>query len=322
MANEFYLLALFFALVVFSAVYWLNRKLSKNLDKSESEKILLEWLKSQQESSQKSAQEINQRLDNAARVISSVQRSIGEMSEIGRGMKDFQEFLASPKMRGNVGEQVLRELLGQFLPKQTFSLQYSFKSGVVVDAAIKTAAGIIPVDAKFPMENFRKIGSAKTENEKKIAEKEFVKDVKRHIDAISTKYILAEEGTIDYALMYLPSESVYYEVANNQDLFDYSSKKRVLPVSPVTFYAYMKAILMSFEGQKIEAKAKQILQTVRAVQKDYSKIEKNLSVLGRHLQNAYTQMNNVLSSFTLLGQKLTSAQLLEEEEEIKKLSEK
>jgi len=123
---------------------------------------------------------------------------------------------------------------------------------------------------------------------------------------------LTEEGTIDYALMYLPSEAIYYEVVNNSDLFDYSGKKRVLPVSPMTFYAYLRAILMSFEGQKIEAKARQILAAIRAVQKDYNKVEDNLSVLGKHIQNAYNQMSNVLSGFTLLGQKLSSTQALGE----------
>jgi len=191
----------------------------------------------------------------------------------------------------------------------------------MVDAAIKTSAGIIPVDSKFPMDNFRKMTSAKNEKEKKDAEKTFVKDVKKHINDISSKYILTEEGTIDYALMYLPSESVYYEVVNNVDLFEYGTKKRVLPVSPTTFYAYLRAILMSFEGQKIEKKAQVILSSIRAVHKDYSKVEDNLSVLSRHLQNAYNQMNNVISGFTQLGQKLSSTQSLGEgvEEEAKKI---
>jgi DNA recombination protein RmuC len=249
-------------------------------------------------------------LDNAARVISQVQRNIGEFSEIGRGMKDLQEFLSSPKLRGNVGEQVLKELLGQYLPKSSFHLQYSFKSGEKVDAAIDTAAGIIPVDSKFPMENFRRIASTQEEGERKRARKDFERDVKKHIDDISKKYILTEEGTIDYALMYIPSESVYYEIVNNASLFDYSGEKRVLPVSPTTFYAYLRAILMSFEGQKIEAQAKQILTSLRAIQKDYSKVEDNLSVLQKHLNNAYNMMVNVLSSFAHLGQKIISTQSL------------
>jgi DNA recombination protein RmuC len=100
---------------------------------------------------------MNERLDNAARVISSVQKEIGQMSEIGRSMRELQEFLRSPKLRGNIGEQILKELLGQMLPKNSFHLQYAFKNGTIVDAAIKTEAGIIPIDSKFPLESFRKI---------------------------------------------------------------------------------------------------------------------------------------------------------------------
>lgn len=198
-------------------------------------------------------------------------------------------------------------MLGQFLPKESFNLQYTFKSGEKVDAAIKTAGGIIPIDSKFPMENFRKMAEAPTDNEKKIYERDFVKDVKNHIDSIGKKYILTEEGTIDYALMYIPSEGVYYEVVNNQTLFDYSQKKRVLPVSPTTFYAYLRAILMSFEGQKIESRAKEILTALRAIQKDYEKTEENLGVLQKHLTNAYNMMGNVFTSFGTLGRKISGA---------------
>jgi len=321
MPNEFYLLTALIISAIAVAVFLINKRISKIAEEAKPDETLMEWLKTQQKDSQETSKAINERLDRAARVIAGVQKSIGEMSEIGRGMKDLQEFLRSPKLRGNISEQVLKELLGQMLPKQSFNLQYSFKSGAKVDAAIKTSAGMIPVDAKFPMENFRKMMSAKTDKEKKVIEKEFIRDVKKHIVNISSKYILTEEGTIDYALMYLPSEAIYYEVVNNADLFDYSGKKRVLPVSPMTFYAYLRAILMSFEGQKIEAKARQILAAIRAVQKDYNKVEDNLSVLGKHIQNAYNQMSNVLSGFTLLGQKLSSTQALGEgaKKEVKQL---
>src|SRR4030043_2007118 len=219
--------------------FLINKKLSDISEKQKPSDELLEIIKMLQSGSkedrkvlldslQKNTQSMNERLDNAARVISQVQRNIGEMSEIGRGMKDLQEFLRSPKLRGNIGEQVLKELLGQFLPKSSFNLQYTFKSGEKVDAPIKTSAGIIPVDSKFPMENFRKMVGAQNEAEKKTAEKEFVRDVKKHIDDIANKYILTEEGTIDYALMYLPSETVYYEVVNNIELFDYGGKKKDL----------------------------------------------------------------------------------------------
>ena len=300
---------------------FINRKLSELKEAQKPSDELLEIIKMLQtgskedrrvllDSLQKNTQSLNERLDNAARVISSVQKNIGEFSEIGRGMKDLQDFLRSPKLRGNVGEQVLKEMLGQFLPKQSFHLQYAFKSGDKVDAAITTSAGIVPIDSKFPMENFRKMSGAQSDAEKNSFEKEFVRDVKTHIDAISKKYILTEEGTIDYALMYIPSESVYYEVANNQDLFDYAQSQRVLPVSPTTFYAYLRAILMSFEGQKIEAKAREILASLRAIQKDYTKVEDNIGILQKHLNNAYNMMSSVITSFGQLGQKIVSTQSL------------
>ncbi len=266
---------------------------------------MVEWLKQTGQRLEFQNKSFNERLDHATRVIGDVNKNIGEFSEIGRGMKDLQEFLSSPKLRGNIGEQVLKELLKQFLPNESFVLQHTFKSGEKVDAAIMTSGGIIPIDSKFPLENFRKM------QKDLVYKKTFESDVKKHIDDISKKYILTDEGTIDYALMYIPSEVIYYEIANNQDLFDYAQTKRVLPVSPITFYAYLKAILMSFEGQKIEKQAKEILSSLRAIKKDYGKVEENLNVMQKHLVNATNMMSNVYASFNNLGQKIDGTQRLE-----------
>jgi len=301
--------------------FYINKRLIEISEKQKPSDELLEYLKTTNVRLNEQSKNLNDRLDNAARVIGDVQKNIGEMNEIGRGMKELQEFLKSPKLRGNIGEQVLKELLSQMLPKQSFHLQYTFKSGERVDAAIKTSAGIIPIDSKFPMESFRRMTSAKDEAEKKLFEREFERDVKKHIDDIGKKYILTDEGTIDYALMYVPSEAVYYEIVNNQNLFEYAGDKRVLPVSPTTFYAYMRAILMSFEGQKIEAQAREILSTLRAIQKDYTKVEDNLGILQKHLTNAYNMMSSVFTSFTQLGQKITSTQSLGEAKKKIKLPE-
>lgn len=317
------LVALSFIILAF----WIKKQLTLIQEKIKPDESLIAWLKSNQQSIEKtnrniaqvlnqSTQALNQRLDNAAQVIGKVQRNIGEMSEIGRSMKELQQFLSSPKLRGNIGEQVLKEMLGQSLPKDSFNLQYSFKNGAIVDAAIKTSAGIIPIDAKFPMENFKKMNKTDNAEERKRYEKQFLKDIKKHIRDISRKYILTEEGTIDYALMYIPSESVYYEIINSDSgILNYSHKQKVLPVSPATFYAYLKAILMSFEGQKIETRAKQIIQTIKGLQKDYENVESYLSTLNKHLNNAYNQMNKVMSSFNLLGQKITTTVSLPKPEE-------
>src|SRR3989344_5133847 len=306
-------------------LYILNKKLS-DLQKNKSDATLLEWLKSMEGSLrstssnmvktlQENSKQLNERLDRAALVIKDVGKEVGQMSEIGRSMRELQDFLKSPKLRGNIGEQVLKELLSQMLPKQSFHLQYAFKTGAVVDAAIVTGGGIIPIDSKFPMENFRKMNSNIEEKEKKIFEKEFISDVKKHIDDISSKYILTNEGTIDFALMYIPSENVYYEIANNVSLYEYSSKKRVLPVSPMTFYAFLRSILVGFEGQKITKQAHKILANLRSIQKEYSKVGESLDTLQKHVNNSYNMMGQVNTGFSKLGQQIDTTNELGELEQ-------
>ncbi len=232
-----------------------------------------------------------------------VQRSIGEFAEIGRSMQQLQQFLQSPKLRGNIGEQVLKELLSQCLPGDCFMLQYSFKNGEKVDAVIKTSQGLVPVDSKFPLSNFKKMH----ENEGALREqfkKDFVKDVKTHIKSISQKYILSSENTVDYALMYIPSESVYYEIINEGDLYDYASSMRIVPVSPMSFYAFLKVILISFEGQRVQKEAKEILKVLQSMKKDYEKADESLSILNKHISNAYNQTAQVSRSLSQLGQKI------------------
>ncbi len=270
---------------------------------------LTDWLKSTNEALRDNTRQFNARLDNAAKVIGDVQKNLGEMSEVGRGIKSLQEFLQSPKLRGGIGEQVLNEMIGQTFPKNAFHLQYSFKSGVKVDAVLKTDAGLLCIDSKFPMENFNRL--VKGEDS---AKKDFISDVKKHISDISKKYILPEEGTMDFALMYIPSESVYYEVVNILELSKFAQSSRVYPVSPNTLYAHLQVLLQSLQGKELETKSKQVFRLLRAIQKDYSKVDENLGVLGRHLTNAHNQMGNVSQSFGLMGQKLSQTQTLGDEE--------
>ena len=272
--------------------FWLNRL----EDKSKISDDLVEWLK------------------NSSLQFATLQKSIGEFSEIGRSMKELQEYLTSPKLRGNIGEQVLKELLAQNFPKSSYKLQYHFKTGSIVDAVLITSQGLIPIDSKFPIDAFKKISRSSDKSETAGLRKEFERDVKGHIDDISRKYVLPEEKTLDYALMYIPSESVYYELINNEEIFNYAGRNRVLPVSPMSFYAYLKAILISFEGQKIETKAKEILIILQAMKKDYEKMDEALSTLNRHIVNAYNQSSQVTKNFQSLGQKLTSTNLLSEPE--------
>lgn len=306
-----------------AVAYFINKKLSELSDNQKPSDELMQVIKMLQtgskedrkvllDSLQKNTQSLNERLDNAARVISSVQKNLGEMSEVGKGIRSLQEFLQSPKLRGGLGEEVLKEMIGQTFPKNAFHLQYPFKSGVKVDAVLKTEAGLLCIDSKFPMENFNLMLKGETESQRALGKKQFISDVKKHIEDISKKYILPEEGTMDFALMYIPSEAVYYEVVNVQELSNFARRLRVYPVSPNTLYAHLQVLLLSFEGKDLETKSREVFRILRAVQKDYSKVEDNMSVLQKHLNNAYNMMSSVISSFTQLGQKISSTQSLGE----------
>ena len=303
------ILVLFFisiVVILFFIKSWLNKLEEKTTLSSD----VVEWLKI-------SNQSVDQKLSKNLEIFASVQKSIGEFSEIGRSMKELQEYLTSPKLRGNIGEHVLKELLAQNFPKSSYKLQYHFKTGSIVDAVLITSQGLIPIDSKFPIDIFKKIAKATNKDEIVVIKKNFERDVKKHVDDIARKYILAEEKTVDYALMYIPSESVYYELINSETVFDYAGKNRVLPVSPMSFYAYIKAILISFEGEKIETKAKEILKILQAIKKDYQKTDEAFSVLNKHVTNAYNQSSQVSKSFSSLGQKLESTNLLSVEKEEK-----
>jgi DNA recombination protein RmuC len=261
---------------------------------------------------QTNTRQLNERLDTAARVIGDLKKNLGEMSEVGRGIRSLQEFLQSPKLRGNIGEQVLSDMIGQTFPKNSFHLQYAFRSGMKVDAVLKTDAGLLCIDSKFPMENFTAMHKGETEALRNQAKKDFISDVRKHISDIARKYILPEEGTMDFALMYIPSEAVYYEIANMGDLMELARKNRVYPVSPNTLYAHLQVLLLSYQGKEMEAKSREVFRLLRAIHKDYSKIEENLAVLGKHIGNAYNSMNTVSGAFTLMGQKLDRTESLGE----------
>jgi DNA recombination protein RmuC len=340
MAREAYLVIATVALGFGVLIYLLNRRLTE-LSENKNDETLTEWLKSMQasidnttktlnsalsssnknmtETLQRGNEELNRRLDNAARLMSQIQREAGKFAELSLSMKNLQDYLKSPKLRGNIGEQVLKDLIGQMFPKNSFFLQYAFRSGEKVDAAIKTDAGILPIDSKFPAENFQKMMAAETEGERGVARKDFNRDVKKHISDIAKKYILPEEGTMDFALMYIPSEPVYYEVVNDVDLTEYARRQMVYPVSPNTLYAHLQVILQSFQGKEIEKRSHQLFALLRGIQKDYVKLSDTLGVLNKHITNSYNQMSNVNTEFLQIGQKLSSTQNLEGGEETKQL---
>ncbi len=254
--------------------------------------------------------DITSRLERASFVIGELKKEAGAFSEVSRSMKSLQDYLQSPKLRGNIGEMVLKDLISQIFPVSSYELQHTFKSGNIVDAVIKTDAGLLPIDSKFPMENFQKLRSTSVKDEVESLRRAFARDIKTHITAISKKYILPQENTLDFALMYIPSESVFYEVASDQSLMDFARESRVYPVSPNTLYAALQTILLSFEGKKIESRAKEVFKLMRGIQKDFSKTTDTMATLGGHLTNAYNKFSDVQSQFNQIGQKLSATREL------------
>ena len=210
---------------------------------------------------------------------------------------------------------LLEDLLRQVLPANAYDIQYTFRNGQTVDAIINTAGGKVPVDSKFPLENFRKMLDAKSDQEKKTAARLFKSDVKKHIDTIAEKYILPDEGTFDFALMYIPAENIYYETIIKDESYDeedglysYATKRRVVPVSPNSFYAYLQTILLGLRGMKVEQQAQEILAALSRLRGDFDKLQENFRVLGKHLTNATGSYADTEKSLTKFDAKLSQVE--------------
>jgi DNA recombination protein RmuC len=237
------------------------------------------------------------RLDNASRSYAEVQKQLVKLSEqtnrvfeISKDVSRLHEILKPPKVRGVYGESYLEQILEGILSREHYELQYPFKSGEKVDAIVRVGENIIPIDAKFPLENYKRIGGKGDEKENDESKKQFGVDVKKHINSIAEKYIKPGEKTIDYALMFIPAENVFNEIImydfGNLNLSQYAVGKKVIPVSPNTIHAYLQTIRMGLRGMKIEKNAKVILQNLKKLDIEFGKVKKDFDSLGQHLRNA------------------------------------
>lgn len=310
-------------------IFILNKKISQLQDTQKNDplfQVFNQNLQAMQNRIDESNKMINNQLSNYASLMTGVGERLGQMTQIGTQLQEFQAFLRSPKLRGNLGEQGLKDLLSQLLPKELFQEQYHFKNGEIVDFVIKIDAGIVPVDAKFPLENFNKMLTAKDENEKLIHYRAFRIDFKKHIDKISKKYIVPDEGTTDFAFMYIPSESIFFEVLNNEklrELYDHALNSKIILASPSTFFYYLRTIMLGLEGKRVNEMSRQILATLRIIQQESNKMGEDLSVLNKHISNAKSTMDLVNNGYSRLSGKIDNVRSLEQQktEEEKRLIE-
>ncbi len=230
-------------------------------------------------------------LKNTRDQISQIQLQLGEVQQAGKQMSQtaqtLEGILGGAKSRGSLGEVTLERLLEDSLPRSQYAMQYRFSSGETADAVIMLRdKKLMAIDSKFPLDAYRRIS---TEGEE--ARRAFATAVKGHADAIAKKYIVPDESTLDVALMFVPSETVYYELLQTQDnkgqpLDAYCRDQRVIAVSPNTLYAHLCVIAMGLRGMQMEENAKRLLESLSGMEKQMEKFADKFATLGTHLKNA------------------------------------
>jgi len=259
---------------------------------------------------------VGEKVEGSVGVFGDLRGQLGELikrtkdiEEVGKSISSLQEALREPKFRGGFGEQGLERLLANNLPSGSYKLQYPFRNGEIrVDAVIEIGENLVPIDSKFPfpLEDFERIITAESEEEQAALRRQFTRTIKKHIDDV-TKYILPDEKTFDFALMYIPAENVYYETIVQSDIYSYCLQRRVFPVSPNSFYAYLRVIAIGFEGLRVEKFAREILERLQSLQGDLADFQEDYATLGTHIGHAARKYDEAERKLTRLGDKLQLA---------------
>ena len=260
---------------------------------------------------------VQRELQHVGQVMGAVQGSLGKLGEvtqrvfdIGKDIAGLEQILRSPKVRGGLGESFLEGLLAQMLPREHYDLQHAFATGDRVDAVVRIGGRLVPVDAKFPLENFRRLMDEAEEERRRPLRRAFARDVKARVDEIAKRYILPDEGTFDFALMYIPAENVYYEIIVRGDGGEedspavYAIGKNVIPVSPNSLYAYLQVIVLGLRGLQIEKDAREIQGRLARLRGDVDKFRDIFDVMGRHLGNARNKYEETAAALDRIEAKL------------------
>ncbi len=275
---------------------------------------------------------VGEKFESSLKIIGDIQRIIGSLEqtnkqvlEVGKNVASLQDLLKPPQIRGILGELTLNNLLAQVLPQQSYEMQHRFKNGSIVDATVRLGGKLIPIDSKFPLESFQRYINCAAEEERKSYLREFERSVKAKIDDISAKYILEDEATYDFALMYIPSENVYYQTIlkgdlqlNGQSISDYAIKKNVVVVSPNSIYAYLSVIALGLRGTQFENNVRQLKADFARLNKELEKFGSEFTKLGGHLGHAKDSFDRADKQLEAFSGRLT---LISEAPEAKGLEE-
>ncbi len=248
----------------------------------------------------------------SSKIIGDVRERLAKLDETNRQvvgfadqLKSLQDILKNPKQRGILGEYYLETVLKNVLPPGSYQMQYGFRDGVIVDAAVFVDKLIIPIDSKFSLENYNRMVVSNDPQEKKRLEMAFVADLKLRIDETS-KYVKPEEKTTDFAFMFIPSEAVYYDLLINKvgviaedhnNLVYYAGKKRVIVVSPTSFLAYLQTVLQGMKNQKISEQAQMIIKEVERLGKHMFAYSEYVTRMGENLDKTVSSYNKARAEF-------------------------
>ncbi len=281
---------------------------------AESRERSLETLQKQLEESGKISRDSTSNIKNITSQLEKIHSDNQHVKDVKEQLGKLTDILANPKQRGILGEYFLETLLKNIFPPSQYKMQYKFKDGEIVDAAIFVKDKIIPIDSKFSLENYNKLIEEKDEQRRKELEKRLRQDLKNRIIE-TAKYIRPEEGTMDFAFMFIPSESIYYDLLINKigavkistyDLIEYAFKeKHVIIISPTSFYAYLQTVLQGLKALEIEESAKKIKGRVEVLRKHLLNYNEFLGKLGTHLSSTVNTYNRTYKEFAKIEKDTT-----------------
>jgi DNA recombination protein RmuC len=262
---------------------------------------------------------VGEKVEGSIGVFGDVRERLGELTkrtrdieEVGKSITSLQEALRAPKFRGGFGELGLERLLADSLPKGSYCLQHRFRNGETVDAVVSIGGNLVPIDAKFPfpLEDFERMVTTDSLGEQLQLRRQFTRTIRKHIDDVS-KYILPDEKTFDFALMYIPAENIYYEtivrcpqLSEENDIYFFCLKKRVFPVSPNSFYAYLQAIVLGLKGLQVEKSARDILGRLERLQAGFQSFQDDYEIIGRHISHAAAKHTEAAGKLNTLSGRL------------------
>lgn len=331
--NDLFLISLsaFAAIVAIAAIFFFWKKTKVDKTQSDSIKdlerrltdVMIGQLDKIRGSVDGTSRAMNDQMRSFTKEATQIREDLKQVQATVKDVSTFQEIFKSPKLRGQWGEASLEHILAQHFPKELYKIQHLFSSGEQVDAVLKLPNGLIlPIDSKFPSENFDKMVNAATDTEKNFFKKNFLEDVKNRINEIATKYILPGEETTEFALMYVPAEAIYYEIVSSLgkelDVAAFAWSKRIILTSPNTIYLTLRTIEHWFKDTQVSKQTHEILKKLAKVHQDAEKLMDDFRKLGSHLRNASSAYGDSEKRLSLLDEKVEK---LVEIGETKKLAE-